>query len=57
MKSQFLKYKIMDDMLKSRLTVFKRHACGVKSLVIMHRVVSGHFDGGPLFKCALRLNK
>ena len=32
----------MYDMLKSRLTVFQRHACGVRSLVIINGVILGH---------------
>ena len=42
MESHFLTYKIMYDMLKSCLTVFQRHACGVRSLVIINGVILGH---------------
>ena len=37
-----LTYKIMYDMLKSRLTLFLRHVCGVRSLVIINGVILGH---------------
>ena len=42
MESQFFNIQIMYDMLKSRLTVFQRHACGVRSLAIINGVILGH---------------
>ena len=47
----------MYDILKSCLTVFQRHACGVRSLVIINGVILIHFDGGPLVYCTLQRNK